>query len=160
LELAADGSTIGTLCAAIQRFPADRRLPAIVEQKVGVWIASDVSPFPSGPNGSALPMGRLDPEAHADLIIRALESRCKALGAGHSLFSATIEDALRKALGEARTALRLDPNNAEARLDVAALQDKLVCLPSGRRKPNQGGKHAATASSPRPALPGQLNVRR
>jgi tetratricopeptide (TPR) repeat protein len=160
LKLAADGSTIGTLRAAIQRFPADRRLPAIVEQKVGVWMASDVSPFPSGPNGSALPMGRLDPEAHADLIIRALESRCKTLGAGHSLFSATIEDALRKALGEARSALRLDPNNAEARLDVAVLQDKLVGLPSGRRKPNQGSRHAATASSPRPALPGQLNVRR
>ena len=39
---------------------------------------------------------------------------------------ATIEDALRKALGEACTALRLDPRNADARLQVAVLQDKLI----------------------------------
>ena len=44
LELAADENAIGTLRAAIQRFPADRRLPAIVEEKVGVWIAGDVNP--------------------------------------------------------------------------------------------------------------------
>ena len=43
---------------------------------------------------------------------------------------ATIEDALRKALGEACAALRLDPRNADARLEVAILQDKLVTLVS------------------------------
>ena len=43
---------------------------------------------------------------------------------------AGIEDGLRKALGEACTALRLDPRNADARLDVAVLQDKLVALVS------------------------------
>ncbi len=45
---------------------------------------------------------------------------------------ATIEDALRRALGEASTALRLDPRNATARLRVAGLQEKLVALASGR----------------------------
>ena len=41
-----------------------------------------------------------------------------------------VEDGLRKALGEACTALRLDPRNADARIDVAILQDKLVALVS------------------------------
>ena len=43
-----------------------------------------------------------------------------------------IEGALRKALGEASTALRLDPRNADARLYVSGLQDKLIGLASGR----------------------------
>ena len=43
-----------------------------------------------------------------------------------------IEGALRKALGEASTALRLDPRNTDARLMVAGLQDKLVGLASQR----------------------------
>jgi hypothetical protein len=39
-----------------------------------------------------------------------------------------IEEALQKALGAARTALRLDPRNLDARLTVASVQDKLVGL--------------------------------
>ena len=39
-----------------------------------------------------------------------------------------IEDGLRKALVEACTALRLDPQNADARLEVAILQDKLIAF--------------------------------
>jgi hypothetical protein len=39
-----------------------------------------------------------------------------------------IEAALRKALGEASTALRLDPQNADARMMVSGLQDKLIAL--------------------------------
>jgi tetratricopeptide (TPR) repeat protein len=232
LELAADENAIGTLRAAIQKLPANRRLPAILEEKVGVWIASNVNAYPSCPNATGLPMDRLDPDAHADLVIRALESRCKELGVGPSLLSATayhvggiaanrcaeqrnsdhlnearqtaaclsafarmlarrdpneaafhlllsmaftqesknawkkvpdftvIEDALRKALGEARTALRLDPRNAEARFDVAVLQDKLVGLPSGRKKENEVNRDAVTISFPRPTMPHPLNVRR
>jgi hypothetical protein len=45
---------------------------------------------------------------------------------------ATIEDATRKALGEACTALRLDPRNVYTRLTVSGLQDKLFGLASGR----------------------------
>ena len=71
-----------------------------------------------------------------------------------------IEDALRKALGEARTALRLDPRNAEARLDVATLQDKLVGLPSGRKKPKARRQGRGYGFVPKPTLPEQLNVRR
>ncbi len=43
-----------------------------------------------------------------------------------------IEGALRKALGEASIGLRLDPGNAEARLLVSGLQDKLIGLASQR----------------------------
>ena len=43
-----------------------------------------------------------------------------------------IEAALRKALGEACTALRLDPRNTHARMKVAGLQDKLVGLAARR----------------------------
>ncbi len=84
-ELAADDSAIATLRAAIQRFPANRRLPEWFEARVGDWIASDVKPYASGPNPTGEPKGRLDPDAHADLVIRALESRCEALGVDHSL---------------------------------------------------------------------------
>ena len=49
-----------------------------------------------------------------------------------------IEDALRKALSEAFTALHLDPRNSNARLNVASLQEKLVGLISERRKPDEG----------------------
>jgi hypothetical protein len=72
----------------------------------------------------------------------------------------TIEESLRKALGEARTALRLDPHNANARLDIATLQGKLIDLPSGRKKPRQGDKDVATILSHSPTPPEQPNVRR
>ena len=45
---------------------------------------------------------------------------------------ARIEDGLRRALGEACIAFRLDPRKADARLEVAILQDKLVKLVSER----------------------------
>ena len=188
------------------------------------WIANDVHPYPSGPNPTGESQGRLDPDAHAHAVIRALESRCEALGVDPALLPAaafqvagiaacraaeqrkagrlddarqtaaclsafaktlarrdpneaafhlvlcmafeqesknawqvedyaTIEDALRKALGEACTALRLDPRNAEARLSVAGLQDKLVAL--DLRKEGTGarnmrlGRHGAKARSGR-----------
>jgi len=201
LDLAPDDSARTKLRAAIQRFLANRRLPALIEARVAEWIANDVQPYPSGSNSTGESKGRLDPDAHAHAVIRALESRCEALGVVPSLLPAAalrvaniaasrgseqrkagllddarrtaaclsafaktlarrdpneaafhlllcvafeqeaknawkvedytaIEEALRKALGEARTALRLDPRNALARLSVAVLQDKLVGLPS------------------------------
>jgi hypothetical protein len=55
-----------------------------------------------------------------------------------------IEDALRKALGAAHTALRLDPRNTEARVSVAVIQDKLVGLAAGRRKREEETQSEAT----------------
>ena len=43
-----------------------------------------------------------------------------------------IEAALRKALGEASIALRLDPGNADARMMASGLQDKLISLATQR----------------------------
>ena len=204
LDLAPDEDASAKLRTAIQRFPANRRLPERLESGVAQWIADDVQPYPSGPNSSSESNGRLDPDAHADAVIRALESKCEAIGlnpvilpaavryvannaayrgadlrkagrlddarqtaaclsafaktlvrrdpneaAFHQVLGAafaqesknawqindytTIEDTLLKALGEACTALRLDPRNAVARLEVAGLQDKLVSLVSQRR---------------------------
>ena len=87
-ELADDDGAIATLRAAIRRFPADRRLPELLEASVGDWIVRDVNPYPSGRNPNGEPMGRLDPEAHADLVIQSLESRCEALGFDPSLLPA------------------------------------------------------------------------
>jgi hypothetical protein len=200
-NLAADGSAIATLRAALRSFPANQRLPQPLETAVGSWIASDVNPYPSGRNNSGQPMDRLDPEAHANFAIRAIESRCDALGVDRSSLPAVayavavvaaergseqrqagllddarrtaarfsafanrllkrdpddavfhlllamsfaqesknawqledhaaIKRALQKALGEARTALRLDPRNRSARSTLAGLQEKLVGLPS------------------------------
>jgi hypothetical protein len=201
LDLAPDDGASTKLRTAIQQLPGDRRLPARLKREVASWIDSDSNPYPSGPNPTRDSKGRLDPYLHADAVIRAIESRCEALGVDSSLLPAaafhvagiaagrgselrtagrlddarqsaaclsafaktlirrdpkeaafhlvlsaafvqesknarripdhaTIEDRLRKALGEACTALRLDPRNADARLEVAILQDKLVALVS------------------------------
>jgi hypothetical protein len=201
-DLAADGSAIATLRAAIRRFPPDRRLPELVEERVADWIAGAISPYPSAPNRTGQPTGGLDPEAHADFVIRAIESKCDALGVDRSSFPTVtyrvgliavsrgseqrqagllddarqtaarfsafakrlvrrdpneavfhlvlsqafaqaaknawkvedynaIEEALRKAIAEARTALSLNARYIDARVTLAILQDKLVRLPSG-----------------------------
>jgi serine/threonine protein kinase len=202
-ELAADDGALATLRAAIRRFPANRRLPEPVQEQVANWIADDVNPYPSGVRSTSESKGRLDPDAHAQAVIRAIESRCKALGLYPALLPAAayqmaglaacraaeqrqagrlddarhtaaclaafarslvrrdadeaafhlimsmafaqesknawkvkdytaIEQALRKALVEAHTALRLDPRSTNARVCVASLQDKLFGLASER----------------------------
>jgi len=207
-DLAADDSAIAPLHAAIQRFPANQRLPEPFETRLGDWIVRDFNPYPVGLNPTGEPRGRFDPYARADSIIRALESRCEALGADHSLLPAValrvaniaasrgsaqrqagrlddarqiaaclsafanrlerrdpkeaafhllrsdafvqesknawqvkdfaaIDEALRKALGEARIALSLDPRNTNTRIRVAGIQDKLIALPSGSKKKGQ-----------------------
>jgi hypothetical protein len=203
LGLTPDDGAGTKLRTAIRKLPANRRLPPRLKEEVATWIAIDGNPYPSGPNSTSESTGRLDPYAHADAVIRALESKCEAIGVGPSLLPAAafhvagiaasrgyeqrkagrlddarqtaaclsafaktlvrrdpneaafhlvlsaafvqesknawqvkdharIEDGLRKALGEACTALRLDPRNSDARLDVATLQDKLVGLVSER----------------------------
>ena len=59
-----------------------------LEERVADWIASDVQPYPSDPNSTGEPQGRLDPDAHAHAVIRALESRCEALGVYPALLPA------------------------------------------------------------------------
>jgi hypothetical protein len=202
-EQAPDHSMIATLRTAIDKFPDKERLPETLEVRLGGWIAQDVNPYPAGGASSDKSMGRLDPDAHAVAVIRALESRCGALGDAPALFPTAalgvayiaanrgaaerkagrlddarytalclsafaktlvrrdpselhfhlllseaytqesknawrvpdfpaIDEALRKALGEARTALRLDPRNALARLKVSTVRDKLLGLMSER----------------------------
>lgn len=48
---------------------------------------------------------------------------------------AMIQGALSTTLGEACTAVRLDPRNADARLRVAGLRDKLFAVASDRPSP-------------------------
>jgi tetratricopeptide (TPR) repeat protein len=203
LDLAPDESATTKLRAALERFPAGRRLPELLEFRLGQWIASDVNPFPPGPNKAGETGSRLDPDAHADFLIRALKTRCEAIGVNYHLLPeaaiqvagsafyrakeqraagrpdearqttrslaafartlaqsdpdepafhvlrciafeqeakdawevkdyALIQATLSQALGEASTALRLDPKNAEARSRVAGLQDKLFKLASER----------------------------
>ena len=201
-------SASAKLRAAMERFPADRRLPQRLADKLAVWIARDIKPYPSDPKSAGEPQGRLDPDVHARAVIRALESRCEALGVYPALLPAaavqvcgiavgrgaeqrkagrlddarwtaaslsafakmlarrdpneaafhlvlseafeqeaknawkvkdfpTIEAATRNALGAACTALHLDPRNADARIKVAGLQDKLIGLPRSDRRRNE-----------------------
>ena len=88
LDLAPDDSASAKLRAAIERFPANGRLPERLEEKVADWIAGDIQPYPSDPKSTGEPQGRLDPDAHADAVIRALESRCEALGVYPALLPA------------------------------------------------------------------------
>ncbi len=202
-DLAADDTARTKLRAAIQRFPTNGRHSQLFQEKVAHWIANDAQPFSSWPDSNGESTARLDPDAHAHVVIQALESRCEALGVYPAMFPAaafnvagiaacraaeqrhagrlddarrtvaclsafaktlarrdpdeaafhlvlctafdqesknawqvkdyaTIEDATRKALGEACTALRLDPRNVYTRLMVAGLQDKLFGLASER----------------------------
>jgi hypothetical protein len=201
LGLTRDECARTKLRAAIPESLDDTRLPARLKLELARWIADDVNPYPSDANSTGESPGRLDPSAHAQVVIRALESRCEAIGVGPSLLPAaafhmagitanrgaeqrkagrlddachtaaclsafartlvgrnpdeaafhqvlsmafvqesknawripdhtTIEDRLRKALSEAYIALRLDPHDAGARINVAILQDKLVALVS------------------------------
>ena len=69
-----------------------------------------------------------DPDQALFRLVRSMAFVQQSKNARKINDHAGIEDGLRKALGEACTALRLDPRNADARLDVAVLQDKLVAL--------------------------------
>ena len=105
---------------------------------MGDWIASDVNPYPSGPNPTGEPKGRLDPDAHADLVIRAIESRCEALGVDRSLLPAValrVADIAARRGSEQRKAGRLD----DARQTAACLSAFAKRL--ARRDPDEAGFH-------------------
>ena len=106
--------------------------------RVADWIASDVNPYPSDPNSTGKPKGRLDPDAHADAVIRALESRCEALGVDPALLpAAALQVAgIAAARGaEQRKAGRLD----DARQTAACLSAFGKML--ARRDPNEAAFH-------------------
>jgi len=88
LDLAADESARAKLRTAIQRFPANRQFPQRFRAAVADWIAEDVRPFPSSPSSTGESKGQVDPAAHADAVIWALESRCKQLGLYPAVFPA------------------------------------------------------------------------
>jgi eukaryotic-like serine/threonine-protein kinase len=204
-EQAPDHSTFATVRAAIQRLPRTEPIPELLAQSVADWIANELNPYPSENASSGESMSRLGPEAHAQAVVRALESKCESLGADRAIFSAAavqvaciaasrgmeqrragrlddarrtaaclsafakalvrrdsdeafnhvilamaftqesknvwrndfraIEEALRNALREACTALRLDPRNATARIEVSTLRDKLFGLMSQQSLP-------------------------
>src|SRR5262249_24509862 len=120
LDLAPDAGARARLRGAIRRFPANGRLPHLLEEKLALWIANDVNPYMPGPNLADESECRLDPVAHARLIIRALEARCEEFGANHSLLPAAAIQVASAAYSrgkEQRTAKRLD----DARWTAACL---------------------------------------
>ena len=56
-----DESASATIRAAMERFPADRRLPQRLAERLAVWIARDIQPYPSDPKSTGKPQGRLGP---------------------------------------------------------------------------------------------------
>jgi serine/threonine protein kinase len=74
--------------AAMDRFPAGKRLPQRPAVRLAVWIAHDIQPYPSDPKSTGKPQGRLDPDVHAGAVILALDSKCKALGVYPALLPA------------------------------------------------------------------------
>jgi serine/threonine protein kinase/tetratricopeptide (TPR) repeat protein len=138
LDLAPDDGARAKLRAAIQRFPANERLPQPFDDRVARWIAKDVNPYPSGPNPTGEPRGRLNPDAHAELVIRALEARCQELGVSHRLLPAAAIQVATIAYSrgkEQRTAGRLD----DARQTAACLSAFAQTL--ARRDPDEAAFH-------------------
>ena len=95
--------------------------------------------YSSGPNPAGGPEGRLDPDVHADLVIRALESRCEALGANYSLLPAA-------ALQVAGIAASRGEVTNEGRLRLDDARHTAACLSAfaktpARRDPNNAAFH-------------------
>ena len=138
VDLAPDQSASAKIRAAMERFPADRRLPQRLADKLAVWIARDIQPYPSDPKSTGKPQGRLDPDVHARAVILALESRCEALGVYPALLPAAAMQVCGIAVGRAveqRKAGRLD----DARWTAASLFAFGKML--ARRDPNEAVFH-------------------
>ena len=50
--LAPDKILDAKIRAAMERFPADRRLPQRLEERLALWIASDIQPYPFDPKST------------------------------------------------------------------------------------------------------------
>jgi eukaryotic-like serine/threonine-protein kinase len=138
VDLAPDKSAGAKLRAAIERFPANQRLPQPLAERVATWIARDIQPYPSDPKSTGKPQGRLDPDVHARAVIQALESRCEALGVYPALLPAAALEVCGIAGGrgaEQRSAGRLD----DARWTAACLSAMGKML--ARRDPREGAFH-------------------
>jgi tetratricopeptide (TPR) repeat protein len=139
VDLAPDRCTSEKIRAAMDRFPADGRLPKRLERRLAVWIARDIQPYPSGLKSTGQPQGRLDPDVHARAVILALDSRCEALGVYPALLPAAAAQVCGIAAGRAaeqRKAGRLD----DARWTAASLFAFGKVLV--RRNPNEALFHA------------------
>ena len=88
LSLASDVAACVKLRANLRRFPTGARLPQEIHDRLVDWILLDVDPYPSGTDAVGNPLGRLEPEAHADAVILAIESRCEAIGVDAGVFPA------------------------------------------------------------------------
>jgi len=136
--VAPDESASAKIRAAMERFPADRRLPELLAGKLAVWIARDIQPYPSDPKSTGKPQGRPDPEVHARAVILALESKCEALGVYPALLPAAALQVCAIAVGRAaeqRKAGSLD----DARWTAASLFALGRML--ARRDPNEAVFH-------------------
>ena len=120
VSLSPDKDATAQLRAAIGKFPADRQLPQRLEVRLAVWIARDIQPYPSDPKSTGNPRGRLEPDVHARAVVRALDSKCAALGVHPALLRAATIQVCGNAVGrsaEQRRAGRL----ADARWTAAFL---------------------------------------
>jgi serine/threonine protein kinase len=73
VSMAPDKSASAEIRAAMERCPANRRLPERLAKRLAVWIARDIQPYPADPKSTGKPQGRRDPEV-SDLLI-CVESR-------------------------------------------------------------------------------------
>ncbi len=137
-ELASDATTIATLRAEIQKFPPNERLSEMFEMRLADWIANDIRAYSFGLVSNGAPTGTLDPDAHADMSIEALESRCKSLGVHPAMFPLAAHWLGTIASGvstEHRAAGRLDDARVTAAC-LSAFAKKLV-----RRNPAEAWFH-------------------
>jgi hypothetical protein len=138
LDLAPDQRESAKFRAVMERFPADRRLPELLADKLAAGIARDIQPYPSDWKSTGKPLGRPDPEVHARSVVRALDSRCEALGVYPALLPAAAQQVRGIAVcraAEYRKAGRLD----DARWTAASLFAFAKVLV--RRDPNEAYFH-------------------
>jgi hypothetical protein len=120
-DLAPEKNADADLRAAIKKFAVLERLPEKIGFRVSGWIARDIHPFRLEPKSQGKPPGRPDPDDHARLVIRALDSKCEALGVYPALVPRAANRVCDIALGqgmEQRKAGRID----DARWTAAALE--------------------------------------
>ncbi len=142
--LAPDKSASAELRAAVERFPADRRFPPRLAERLAVWIARDIQPYPSDPKSTGKRQGRLDPDVHARAVIRALDSGCEALGVYPALLPAAASQVSGIAVvraAEQRKAGRLE----DARWTAASLLSFGKVL--ARRDPNEALFHVVLSEA-------------
>jgi len=144
LDLAPDQSASAKIRAAMEKFPAERRLPQWQEDTLALWIAGDIQAYSTDPKSTSKPRGRPDPDVHAREVIRALDSRCESLGVYPALLPAAANQVSIIAYcraAEQRRAGRLD----DARWTAASLLAFGKVLAG--RDPNQSMFHVVLSEA-------------